>query len=1514
MQERRWVASALAFLLGATALLIAPVLLAPSASADPPPGGTTIVSETFTGASVADPAWTVQNDTCLTGATSAPPAGAAQIPTCAGHTSGPVPAPGTPGYLQLTDTTGNARGSVLYNRPVPATAGVSITFDQFQYGGNGADGIGFFLVDGSTSLTSAGGNGGSLGYAQISNGAGTQAGIAGGILGVGLDAYGNYYDDGETRGTGCPAGQRSPSTATGPVAPNVITLRGPGSGATGYCYLASTTPANPANVNKPGTTLNGGSGTLRAATLLGSWRQVNIQVTPAPSPRVIVQVRYNPGTAGDPWITELNVLAPPNLPSTYKFGLSASTGGSNDVHLIRNALVQSINPLSNLQLVKQVDRTGAALPAVITAGTVIPYQFTVTNAGLEPLTSLAIQDTKITGPITCDRTSLSVAPAAGSTAVCKGSYTVTAADVSASPAQVVNTATATARDPVNSTITSNLSTVIVPLVSSLSLTKRVVTPGPYVDGKQVSYAYTITNTGGSTVTNISVTDNKIATANILCQTNTLAPGASTTCTGTYIVDSKAANTSGPLTGNIVNVATATGQTPIGQNVVSNQAQAAIPVNTDIAITKTVDNAAPTIGGTVVFTVTATNGGPAPATNVVITDQLPTGRLTYISSTTSGPQSSTYNATVGAWTIPALAVGNTITLTLTARVDTNTAVANSATLASLTQTDTNPANNSASVTVNPFTPSLDLAVTKQVVGDTTIPAGNQASFQVTVKNNGPSAGTGITINDPLPVGLTYDAAASGGDGSYDAVTGVWTVGSLAVGAHATFTFVVTTTGTGTFTNIATLDNVSPTDTNQANNSANAAIVVRAPIADLSIVKGVFPQTAVVGDTVTYQVSVLNHGPDTVQDVYVDDVGPGGITILNATATQGTIDAAAHRWTIGTLASGDSVQATITARLDTAGTKVNVVTVDAPLLSDPTPDNNQSTATLTTLAPAVDIGVTKTAAVVGRGNLASVPLGGQVEFTITATNNPVGGQPATTGTNVVFADVLEPGLTFVSSTGDGTFDAATGTWTVASIPVGTTVTRTILVSADAVGQHTNTLSLASLDQRDTDPTNNSDSATASVFELADLAITKTVSPDVAQPGDTVTYTVQVTNHGPNATDDTHVVDPAPIAADVTGHTVSTGTFDETTHAWDIPHLDNGETATLTFTVLLNPTASGPYTNVIAIQDSRVTDPNPDNNVADATLFVPVADILVAKAVSDPTPFVGDQITYTVQVTNLGPDQATDVTVNDVLPAGLTYISSTTTIGTYDPATGIWNVGTLEPKDPRRSVVQGTLSITARVDTTGTITNTATSDRTGANPYDPELANNTANAAIDATPAPANLVITKTASPGSLIVGASTVFTLTVTNSGAADAADTTVRDELPPTLTPTAVSDNRCTINGQVVLCHLGTLPAGHSVAIRVTATATTPGVSANTATAATTTPETTLADNAATTEVTAAAPPNGGGNGAVVAGEEISNGGLPRTGTNPSTALGLAALCLIGGSILVAATRPRKRQTQHPGIK
>ena len=260
-------------------------------------GGTPLIDETFTGTSVPDPDFTVHRSTCLTGASGTPPDGQAQIPDCAfpDGPHGPVPPIGVvPGYLQLTDARGSRAGDILYNRPLPATAGLIATFDQWQYGGSTAgDGMAFFLIDGATQLTQIGGGGGSLGYAQrlVLD----EPGIRGGVLGLGLDVFGNYYNDDEGRGTGCPPALKPPFPTA--VAPDVVTLRGPGDLDVGYCYLGSTTMTSllPAPRTPRESTL---PGPLRAETLELAQRSVRITVQPTTgsvAPRIIVEMDFHDG-------------------------------------------------------------------------------------------------------------------------------------------------------------------------------------------------------------------------------------------------------------------------------------------------------------------------------------------------------------------------------------------------------------------------------------------------------------------------------------------------------------------------------------------------------------------------------------------------------------------------------------------------------------------------------------------------------------------------------------------------------------------------------------------------------------------------------------------------------------------------------------------------------------------------------------------------------------------------------------------------------------------------------------------------------------------------------------------------------------------------------------------------------------------------------------------------------------------------------------------------------------------
>ena len=118
----------------------------------------------------------------------------------------------------------------------------------------------------------------------------------------------------------------------------------------------------------------------------------------------------------------------------------------------------------------------------------------------------------------------------------------------------------------------------------------------------------------------------------------------------------------------------------------------------------------------------------------------------------------------------------------------------------------------------------------------------------------------------------------------------------------------------------------------------------------------------------------------------------------------------------------------------------------------------------------------------------------------------------------------------------------------------------------------------------------------------------------------------------------------------------------------------------------------------------------------MTTPLADLSVSESVSSATPNVGDAITFTVTLSDHGPDAATNVQVSDLLPTGLTFVSASVSQGTYSSGSGMWTVGTVSTTTPQ------TLIITATVASAAAQTNTATISH--ADQSDPNPANNSAS----------------------------------------------------------------------------------------------------------------------------------------------------------------------------------------------
>ena len=188
------------------------------------------------------------------------------------------------------------------------------------------------------------------------------------------------------------------------------------------------------------------------------------------------------------------------------------------------------------------------------------------------------------------------------------------------------------------------------------------------------------------------------------------------------------------------------------------------------------------------------------------------------------------------------------------------------------------------------------------------------------------------------------------------------------------------------------------------------------------------------------------------------------------------------------------------------------------------------------------------------------------------------------------------------------------------------------------------------------------------LVDLGVAITVDPTTAAPGDTVTYTVTVTNPD-TFTDATNVVVTDVVPAGLTAvtpptaPTAGTAAVAGNTWTWTIPTVVKSAAApaaptsvSTTFQATVNDdTPEGVITDTVTVAGAQ-TDPVPTNNTAttDLTITADVADLNVVTAVDDSKPNQGDTIQIGIQVSNLGPVDATNVVIRDVLPTGLKYVS--------------------------------------------------------------------------------------------------------------------------------------------------------------------------------------------------------------------------------------------------------------------
>ncbi|NNE00173.1 MAG: DUF11 domain-containing protein [Pirellulaceae bacterium] len=1009
-----------------------------------------------------------------------------------------------------------------------------------------------------------------------------------------------------------------------------------------------------------------------------------------------------------------------------------STPGNGDINEDDQDSAVFSSSQADLSLTKTVSN---ASPNV---GENVTFTVTVQNAGADSATSVTVSDLLPSGLTFTSSSQPSaynastgvwtigtVAP--GATPTLNINATVDSLGVKTNTAQI---RTSDQDDPDSTPNNNNpaeddqQSVSVTPASADLSLTKTVNDPSPNV-GQQVTFTVVVSNSGPNAATGVTVRDQLPAGATFVSTTSSDYNSS----TGIWNVGTVSAGGSSTLnivaTANSANVTINTAEiitsdqfdpdSTAGNGNASEDDQASAQIQSqqiDLSLTKTVNNTAPNVGDEITFVITISNAGPTTATGVEVTEVLPSG-VTLLSSS---PSLGSFNTSNGVWTVGTLAANSPQTLSLRTRVDSPQNSSNTAqvTAADQSDVDSTPANNDPTEddqdSVAFATPIADLSLTKTV--DNSNPnVGDTVTFMVTLQNAGPDGATGVQVTDLLPSGIRYISNTLSA-GTYSPSTGIWNIGSVANGGTAMLQLLGEVLSLGETSNTAqvTAADQSDPDSTPANSIATeddqASVQFTAQQIDLSLTKTTSADRPAINEPFTYTVTATNSGPDTATGVQVTDSLPTGLTYVSSSPA-GIYNPSTGIWTVGSIASGNSASLQITAMATTPGVKVNSAQVTAADQADidSTPANNVSgeddQAAVSITPASADLSLTKTV------DDSNPNVGQQVTFNISVTND---GPDA--AANIDVRDSLPSGLSLLSANESaGTYNTTTGIWSIPTLSANGSATLVIQAMVDSIGDKINTAEIIASSQADPDstPGNNDsgeddqDSVTLSP-ELVDLALAKVVDNSNPNVGDTIAYTLTLTNDGPSTATGVQVTDLLPSGLTFDGATPSLGTYNASSGIWEVGSVATGSTPSLVIRATVGNTLGVINSAEVTAIDQPDVDSTPGNNIASeddqdsASFDTQRADLALTKTVDNSTPGRNDNVNFTLTLTNAGPNTATDVVISDLLPAGLRFVSANPSIGNYESTNGRWTV----PSVPVGAIA--TLQISAALTSANASTNTA------------------------------------------------------------------------------------------------------------------------------------------------------------------------------------------------------------------
>ena len=749
-------------------------------------------------------------------------------------------------------------------------------------------------------------------------------------------------------------------------------------------------------------------------------------------------------------------------------------------------------------------------------------------------------------------------------------------------------------------------------------------------------------------------------------------------------------------------------------------------------------------------------------------------------------------------------------------------------------------------------SADLGVTK--TGPDTAAPGSNVAYTINVLNNGPDDAISAVLTDNIPAGMLFVSSAQDSGPTFSCSdppvgsggTVSCSIAAFLNGSAASFTLVFQIpngTPAGTlFLNTASISSSTP-DPNGENDSSDwGTSTPPPPQADISVTK-TGPTAGGAGTNVSFTILVSNPSSNDATTVSLQDTLPGTMTFVSFTPSAGCStpmpgSGGMVTCNIGTFTAGSSITYTLVGQIPpgTASGTTFPNTANISSSNDPNAENNSSTATVT--VSSVDLSVTK----VGP---ATVVSGTPLTYTITVANSG-----PDTASNVVLSDSVPGGTTFTSllqNTGPAAScsmppPGGNGNITCSFVQLasGTSAQFTLTLGVGNVSSVSNTASVTS-DSFDTNAANNSSTATTVVTQDADISITK-IGPATVTAGLTLTYTITVTNNGPSSAQSLTLNDVLPANTTFVSFSAPAGWTPATPAAGGTgtvsatnPLLAVGAPAAFTLVVRANSgtAAASSITNTTTIS-STTPDSNPGNNASSATASVATsADLALTKSDAPDPVLAGNNITYTINLKNNGPSDATAVSLTDAIPANTTFVSfaapagwlsTTPAVGATGPVTAT-NTTLIATSSATFTLV---VQVTAGTPVGTTITNTATA---ASGTPDSNPANNTATATTAVAAPVSDLSITKTASPGSpYLVNTDVSFTIVVANAGPNAAASVSMVDTLPATMTFVSATPGQGTCSGtSTVTCSLGTIASGASATVTLVAHASANGPATNTAT-------------------------------------------------------------------------------------